>query len=476
LSDAYDDVRYPSLPRNQSHPAYIAALAAIAGLNLPPVEEWRVLEIGCGDGSNILPLAFDYPEGKFVGVDRALNPIGAGRALVARLQLGNIELLDADLIDWKPEGEFDYIIAHGVFSWVPEAIRERILQICGSALKPLGVAYISYNALPGCHFRRFTWDFLRFHVRNAPDPPARMEKARNLAQHIISQPPSEEPLELALRSEMESILKRGESALYHDDLAGYNEPFYLLDFVSKAARHGLQYLGDAEPQRDDVQGTPLVSEDWLETRQYGDFLAKRRFRETLLCREDIPLDRLLLLDRFQDLFVASRARPSEPQQDGQQRFDLPLSRSLTTNHPFAKEALCRLASLWPGSLKVSEISSDKYSRDSVADLYMRLLHAGAIELRSHPPKIAAAISNHPAASALARAQVAEGSHLVTNQRHMSIELEDENSRRVLMLLDGSRSWRTLAGELSAAGMDPGTIDRAIEDSLAALHRLCLLTA
>jgi SAM-dependent methyltransferase len=476
LLDAYDAVRYPSLPRNQSHPAFIAALSAIAGLELPPVEQWSVLEIGCGDGSNILPLAFDYPEGKFVGVDRALKPIEAGRALAARLQLTNMELQDADLIEWQPEGEFDYIIAHGIFSWVPDSLRERILQICGAALKPRGVAYISYNALPGCHFRRFAWDFLRFHVRRMSDPEASMEKARDLARQIISQPASEEPLELALRSEMETILKRDDSALYHDDLASTNEPLYLLDFVAQAAQHGLQYLGDSDPQRDDVHGPSLLSEDWLESRQYGDFLAKRRFRETLLCRKNFPLDRKLLLDRFRDLFIASRVKPSEPQKDGQQRFGLPKSRSLTTNHPFAKEALCRLASLWPASMKISELPIDLYSPDSIADLLMRLHHAGAIELRIQPPRIAAAVSEHPVASALARAQVAEGYHLVTNQRHMSIELEDENSRRVLMLLDGSRDSRALSSELSAANLDPATTEGAIRDSLDGLHRLCLLTA
>jgi SAM-dependent methyltransferase len=447
----------------------------IAGLLLPPVEQWRVLEIGCGDGSNILPLAFDYPEGKFVGVDRALNPIAAGRALAARLQLANIELHAADLIEWQPKGKFDYIIAHGVYSWVPKEIRERILQICSAALKPRGVAYISYNALPGCHFRRFAWDFLRFHVRHLADPAACMEKAHDLARLIINQPAGEEPLELAIRSEMEAILKRDDTALYHDDLAPDNEPFYLLDFVGQAARHGLQYLGDADPQRDGVQGIALLSEDWLESRQYGDFLAKRRFRETLLCRKDIHLDRKLLLDRFRDLFASSRVKPSEPQKDGQQRFDLPKSRNLTTNHPFAKEALCRLAARWPGSMRISELPLDQYSPDTIADLLMRLLQAGALELRIHPPKIVASISDHPAASALARAQVAEGYRLVTNQRHISIELGDESSRTVLSLLDGSRDRHTLARELSAAGMDPGTIDRAIEDGLAGLHRLCLLT-
>ena len=165
MPDAYDQIRYLSLPRDQSHPAYVSALAMIAGLELPPVKSWRVLELGCGDGSNLLPLAFDYPEGRFLGIDRAREPLEAGRALASDLRLKNLELCAADLMEWRPDGEFDYIIAHGIYSWVPPEVRAKILQICEKHLKPLGIAFISYNALPGCHFRRFAWDLLRFHGR-----------------------------------------------------------------------------------------------------------------------------------------------------------------------------------------------------------------------------------------------------------------------------------------------------------------------
>jgi SAM-dependent methyltransferase len=475
LADAYDEVSYPSLPRNQSHPAFISALSRIAGLELPPVEQWRVLEIGCGDGSNLIPLAFDYPEGKFVGVDRAVNPIGVGRGLAARLRLANIELHAADLLDWQPEGKFDYIIAHAVYSWVPEEVREKLFRICSVALQPQGVAFISYNALPGCHFRRFVWDFLRFHVRHLTDPAARMEKARDLVRRIAGQTAGEGAAQNAVRREMETVLKRDDAALFHDDLAPTNDPFYLLDFVARAARHGLQYLGDADPQRDDVRDVDLLSENWIESRQYGDFLARRRFRETLLCRQGIFLDRKLLLDRLRDLYVASRVTPVEPEKDGQQRFDLPQSRNLTTNHPLAKQALCRLTSLWPGSLRISELPVDEYPAEATADLLMRLLQAGALELRVHPPKIAASVSDHPVASALARAQIAEGYSIVTNQRHIGIGLEDEISRKVLSLLDGSRDRRELARELAGSNPDPEMIDRTLDDGLAGLHRLCLLT-
>ncbi|MBN1566680.1 MAG: class I SAM-dependent methyltransferase [Acidobacteria bacterium] len=476
MRDSYDEIKYPSLPRKQSHPAFIAALSAIAGLSLPPVDRWRVLEVGCGDGSNILPMAFDYPESRFIGLDRAVNPIEAGRALASRLRLANLELRVADLSEWEPEGEFDYIIAHGVFSWVPKEIREKILRICGASLKPHGIAFISYNVYPGCHFRRLAGDFLRFHVRRLTDPAARIQDARSLAQTVVDQMGGDSSPQHALCDEMKVILEKDAAVLYHDDLAEINEPFYLMDFLAQAARHDLQYLGDALPKRDDVRYLALQTEDWIESRQYSDFLVMRRFRESLLCRRDIALDRKLVFDRFHDLYVASGVKPAEPEQDGRQQFDLPKSGNVTTNNPLAKQILSRLSSLWPQSMRMSDISFEGFSPDSIPDLLMQLHQAGALEFRMHPPKVAPSVSDYPEASALARAQIAEGHRMVTNQRHINIDFQDETIRKVVSLLDGSRNRQELARDLVTAGLDPETIHKTVEYALSGLHRLNLLTA
>jgi SAM-dependent methyltransferase len=474
LPDAYDEVRYPSLPRDQSHPAYIAALARIAGIELPAVERWRVLEIGCGNGSNILPLAFDYPEAHFLGIDRARESLEEGQALASDLGLANLELLSADLLDWQPAYEFDYIIAHGVYSWVPEEVREKILRICDAWLKPTGIAYVSYNALPGCYLRRFARDLLRFHVHREADPGLRIEKARDFAK-IVATMAGEEPLQTAIRNEMETLIKRDAAALYHDDLAEINDPLYLLDFVAQAARHGLQYLGDADPRRDDLQDQPAFAEDWLESRQYSDFLMRRRFRETLLCRKHVTVDRKLMLERFRVLFAASRVKPADIQEDGVQRFDFPGSGSLATNHPLTKKLLFDLSSLWPRWTRLSEFELDSYPANAVADLLMRLARSQALELRISPSILTSSITERPVVSALARAQIARGYSMVTNQRHQEVEMNNVLSRKLLSLLDGSRDRAALIRDLAALGADPESTARTLEVGLLELYRLCLLT-
>lgn len=474
MADLYDEINYPSLPRIQSHPAFIAALARIAGVETPPVERWRVLELGCSDASNIIPLAIDYREGQFVGVDRAPKTLDKGRALARQLNLENLELHEADLLHWQPEGEFDYIIAHGVYSWVPDEIREKMLQICESSLKPSGIAYISYNVLPGFYFRHFTRDLLRFHSRNKPDPAGRIEAARTIAK-LFHDAPGEELPRTAIRKEMDAILEKKSATIYHDDLADINEPFYLLDFAARAERHGLQYLGDADPQRDNLQGESGLSDDWLESRQYGDFLAARRFRETLLCRKNLQLDRSLRLDRFMDLYAASRVKPLDINEDGHQKFSFPNSGTLTTNHPYTKNLLCSLSECWPRSMRVSEFPAGNYPSDSIANVLMQLLQAEAIELRSSPPKIAGSIGERPAASALAKAQIAGGGRIVTNQRHQIIEFTDTTGSELLLLLDGNRNHRDLAKEMIKKGIEQTGIDRALEAGLLELYRLSLIT-
>lgn len=466
MTDSYEDVAYPSRAWMHSHPARIAALAMIAGLDPPPLERWRVLELGCGDAANLLPMAMDFPDARFVGVDRACRPLQRAARFAGRLDLRNLQVCTGDLLDWRPEGEFDYIIAHGVYSWVPRAVRENMLEICGAHLTPQGIAYISYNALPGCHFRRFAWDLTRFHTRLEQEAGARIEGARQIAKLILEQP-GEDPVHAAIRGEFQTVLERDPLVLFHDDLSETNDPFYLSEFVEQAERHGLQYLGDAEPLRDNVRDLPVHSGDWLADCQYADFLAARRFRKSLVCRAGIALERVPHLERFHELFAASAATAGALQPDGAQRFEFGKGGALTTNHPLPRAVLCRLGSLWPGSLRVAELPLSGFPPEQAADLLMRLVEGEAIELRACPPRLSDGVSEHPAASPLARLQIAEALSTVTNQRHQTIELADEIARKLVALLDGKHDRAALARALPSS-------EDVLEGGLRGLYRLCLL--
>src|SRR6185295_13416486 len=151
---SYDEVEYPSYAYAQTHPDRLATLATLFGMNPVPINDCRVLELGCGAGGNILPMACSLPGSTFVGIELAGAAVARGNEAIKTLGLKNVSLHQQDVMLIKDElGPFDYIIAHGLYSWVPEAVREHVLSICRSLLTPQGVAYISYNAYPGSRLR-----------------------------------------------------------------------------------------------------------------------------------------------------------------------------------------------------------------------------------------------------------------------------------------------------------------------------------
>src|SRR6266545_3188744 len=183
--DPYDEFLYLNYAYPQTHPDRLASLATLFGMTPAPVENCRVLELACGDGANLLPMAFGLPNSRFVGIDRAVQPIAKGRAMIKALGLRNLDLRQLDLMALPRDlGQFDYIIAHGLYSWVPAAVRDRILEICRSCLAPQGVAYISYNVYPGWRVNEVMREMMLFHTKDVKHPRERVAQARALAKWV----------------------------------------------------------------------------------------------------------------------------------------------------------------------------------------------------------------------------------------------------------------------------------------------------
>src|SRR5262249_14504487 len=147
---SYDEVPYDSLPFAESHPDTLATVATLLGMTPAPVTRCRVLELGCAGGGNLIPMAWALPESHFLGIDLSQRQIADGHQAVAAMDLANIELRHASIMDVDSSfGAFDYILAHGVYSWVPAEVQEKTLEICRRNLASQGVAYISFNSYPG---------------------------------------------------------------------------------------------------------------------------------------------------------------------------------------------------------------------------------------------------------------------------------------------------------------------------------------
>jgi len=464
----YDEVLYPVTTFPQTHPNRLATVAFLRGMQPAPVRHCRVLELGCGVGSNIIGMAFQSPNSDFIGLDLAQRPIVSGQDFVKGLGLKNIALHSMDICapGTNQLGRFDYIIAHGVYSWVPEPVRERILAISREMLNPQGVAYISYNAYPGNHLRDLVRGMMRFHTARFEDPIDKVGQARGLLKFLADSSPKVDYYIAAIRSQFERTLKYTDEAFFHDDLSEVNQSFYFHEFMSAAQRHGLQFIGEA--RANDLEAgkfTPQVRQRMHELgdapevvrEQYKDFIRGCAFRETLLCHREVEIAPDPLVERVPKLYLSCDATTKDEEEDlsGQATlFRRKGGLEMQATHPLIGAALKYLVSQWPVAVSFEALLAASRSAtgeavDEIEILANTLASAyriGFVELHISPPELTNKVSERPSVSRLARYQLERGEWAV-NQSHVLIKFPDSLIRKLVQLLDGTRDQEMLRRDL-----------------------------
>jgi SAM-dependent methyltransferase len=480
-----------------------------------------VLELGCGDGGNALSIAQTLPDARVLGVDASPGAIERGTQVARAAGLANLELRcatfeqlgegmtealgkvpverdegQAEPVEKQPEsignapGEFDYIVAHGVYSWVPPDARGALLDCVKRCLAPDGIAFVSYNAYPGSYLRDMARDMLRYHVQGVSDPGKRLARAQELMRTIVEiEQPS--PFARVLREQMERMLGYSDALLFHDDLAEVSTPFYFHEFVEHARARDLQFLSEADLFESQMRDVPesagrlmaSLPEDVLVREQYMDFFKNRMFRQTLICHDAAPLDRTLVETAIDRLWISSRALPrqdvdgegegraasetgpgphvSMPGADPEARtFLTPEGFSITTSEPLVQAAMDALGEAWPRSLafptlleRAREAAGAKVAHELVeARLRTVLLQAylaRVVMLAGCPPPVSGELDQLPKVSPLARAQSKSGLKGLSSLLHANVRLDSELEAGTLELLDGTRTLADVAAELGA---------------------------
>jgi methyltransferase-like protein/cyclopropane fatty-acyl-phospholipid synthase-like methyltransferase len=470
IGAAYDETPYASAAFRQTHPDKLWAMARLFGLDAPAPARARVLELGCADGANLLPMAQHAPEARFVGIDASERHVASAQAAIDQCGLRNVEVRQYDILQFgASEGKFDYIIAHGVFSWTPKDVRTKILEICRDNLSENGVAFVSYNALPGWGMRMALRDMVLFHTQSLKDSKAKVLQARALTAFLADTVNTEgNPYGLLLKQELEKLKRYPDNYVRHDLLGEVNQPFYFHEFVSLAAAAKLQYLSEPSLAQMVASNLPPKTQETLKKlgrnpiaqEQYMDFVRNQNFRQTLLCHAGVTLTRNIPSDQIKRFYYTSVILKPEPgtlnlQPGVAHDFKVKNNEAvLRVDNPFAKAVFDTLADAkldrisYPDLVAAAKakalpflVGDDRLRRAShdeaaLAQSLSQLYTRGLIEIFADRPNVTLTAPERPAATPLARYQ-AERASMVTNRAHDSIRL-DAMARFVVMACNGER--------------------------------------
>lgn len=470
IAKSYDDVPYESHPFADSNPEHLASVAKLFGIESAPVETAKVLEIGCSMGGNLIPLAINYPKASFIGIDLAESQIKEAKQKSKALALSNIEFKAEDITKSLGKlGKFDYIICHGVYSWVPSDVQDAILELCNQHLNANGLAFISYNTYPGWKSKEIVRDAMLLRGNTQTDPLKRLAHAKGMVNFLQEMAPANSLLKTIITSEADVVRNAASHYLMHEYLEDYNQPCYFKDFIAKANKHDLAYLSEAEINTMFVSNfgahiaQPLLAEannDQVTLEQYMDFVRNRQFRQTILIKQ-AQKQNVHYKIRNEDLKLFEFAGRFNPQSTVEMDY-VPVTfkdnagRELSVSQPIEKATLLTINQHAPASINFRQILEGAQTllgtklpihMDVISALIEQLVIQGFLRFTIYGKKPQLTIDDKPKLNKLASFdstyQVNTGT---ASPWHESIRFNLIQSH-LLPLLDGKHSKQDLAEHL-----------------------------
>lgn len=278
--EAWDVADYPPMSHPSADVAVNAAVARAAGLDTPEPPRARILEIGCGEGHHLLSLANRWPGAVCVGLDVSAKAIHRARSRAQRAGLKNARFCEVRLSEFGADAPFDFIIAHGFFSWVPDAVKVGLMDFIGKNLTPRGIAVVSFNVAAGWKERMAVVEKARaIMAAGAVDVMTALGVFRTVAETGHE------------RELIDDMLAKGTAVLAHDDFAPVMDAWSLGAFVKLAEGCGLRWLGDSASGE---KGSDAA-----------DQAAGTTFRSEILCRADAEIGEGLDDDRRRSEITAT---------------------------------------------------------------------------------------------------------------------------------------------------------------------------
>ena len=295
----YSELGYKSMPFPYTTPATLEAYAALVGISAPNPKTARVLELGATYGGNIISQALFNPDATFVGIELSQEQVEKGNEVIANAGLTNVSLVQSDIASIGSEiGTFDYIIAHGVYSWVDDGVKDALLRLIDEHLAEDGIAYISYNTYPGWHTMDEVRQLMMFSNRDKTqfNHKEKVLHGKTIGSIVGSQILKYDNLKernSKFLGALRSVMQKDEYYVGHDHLEPNNDPVYFYQFNDHLGAHNLAYLCDADLTLSmvrsfdaDIADTldKLALNDHVAQEQYLDFMLDTTFRKSIICK------------------------------------------------------------------------------------------------------------------------------------------------------------------------------------------------
>lgn len=514
IAEAYDRMPYPSKFFYLTNPDHLATIAVLFGLEPAPPQECTVLELGCGNGSNLLAHAFTNPGSEFVGIDISGRHIDAANTSASELGLSNVRFEKIDIVELSGGdlGTFDYIVGHGLISWIPLEVRDRVFEVCGELLAENGIGFLSYNAYPGAYPREMVRDILRHHVQNDEDIEDKVRSSVRLLALLAEGCIETKVIKHAYRREFERHLSHDVSDIYHDDLSDNYHPLYFRDFNALLEASGLQFLSEAEfhtmsmfPFSMEVRELVESMDDLIEREQYLDYFRGRVFRQSVFCRKQIEIDRSLPASRLEEMMVATTLQPEEEPLDlspeAKAKFKGNREQGIEIDHPLTKAALAIAGKAWGRAVPMKELlqearqmvvsagiplnAPESQEATTMAILLRVFQGTDLLDLHLFYPEAPQELSQQPLLNRLSRWQLGKSKN-ITSLFGLNVGVDDPVSEELLRLADGTRTVAELTEAIREfiEGYDDiddreellGRLDSWVEESLGELARLGVFEA
>ena len=244
--DYLTDVPYARTFIHLLSPSVLRLVAALNGVPAPPGDDFDYCELGSGSGDTTTTFAAAYPRARFVGVDFNAEHVAFARGLARRGGVENVRFVERDFEDLGREElpDFDFIGAHGVLSWISAEKRAALVAFARAKLKPGGLLYVSYNALPGWAaiepLRRFLME------QTGGTPGTTLDRARRgleLARRLSDAGAVFFKNHPTAKSMLDVMQKAGLPYVAHEYFQKSWGPMYFTDVARMMADSDLHYVG-----------------------------------------------------------------------------------------------------------------------------------------------------------------------------------------------------------------------------------------